>query len=101
VKLRGIAADDLWFFDPLPSCSRPFANFLISLFFWSSTFTLVTMIDSNHRIAELAEILATGLQRVLARQSSQNLPVTGESSLHISPNQSGGVPPYSPEAPHD
>jgi hypothetical protein len=58
---------------------------------------LVTMIDPKHRIAELAEILAVGLQRVLARQSSQNLPFVGECSLHISPNQSGDEPPRSAE----
>jgi hypothetical protein len=57
------------------------------------------MIDSKQRIAELAEILAAGLQRVLVRQSSQNLPVIGESSLHISPDQSGDAPPRSPEVP--
>jgi len=60
-------------------------------------FTLVTMIDSNQRIVELAEILAAGLQRVLVRQSSQSSPVAGESSLHISPDQSGDASPCSEE----
>jgi hypothetical protein len=50
------------------------------------------MIDSNQRIAELAEILTLALQRVRAQQSSQNLALTRESSLHISPNQSGDAP---------
>ena len=59
------------------------------------------MIDSNNRIAELAEILAAGLQRVLARQSSHFFDAPGESSLHILPVQSGVVPPYSPGDSHD
>ena len=46
------------------------------------------MSDSSQRIVELAEILAVALQRLLARQSSRNLPSIGESSLHISPDQS-------------
>jgi hypothetical protein len=50
------------------------------------------MIDSNQRITELAEILALALQRIWAQQSSQNLSLTGESLLHISPDQSGDAP---------
>ncbi|MDC0404369.1 hypothetical protein OAM26_05010 [Porticoccaceae bacterium] len=43
----------------------------------------------NERIVEVAAILAEGLQRVLARQSSGNSTEDGESLLHISPDQSG------------
>lgn len=46
----------------------------------------------NERIAEVATILAEGLQRVLARQSSTKAPENGESSLHLLPDQSGGRP---------
>jgi hypothetical protein len=46
----------------------------------------------TERIAEVAAILAVGLQRVLARQSSEKAPGNGESSLHFSPTQSGGRP---------
>jgi len=45
--------------------------------------------ETKERISEVAAILAEGLQRVLARQSSANGPENGESSLHISPDQSG------------
>jgi hypothetical protein len=45
------------------------------------------------RIAELAEILAMGLQRALARKSSAKSAGTGESSLHILPGQSGDPSP--------
>jgi hypothetical protein len=50
---------------------------------------------------EIVEILATGLTRLEARKSSRKPAEFGESSLHFSPDQSGGVPPYSPEASHD
>lgn len=46
----------------------------------------------NERIAEIAAILADGLQRVLAQQSSAKNPRDGESLLHFSPDQSGGHP---------
>lgn len=39
-------------------------------------------------LSEVGAILAAGLQRLLGRQSSGELPSAGESSLHISPNQS-------------
>ncbi len=41
------------------------------------------------RIAEIAEILAAGLTRLLARKSSPVSPDSGESSLHNSPPESG------------
>jgi hypothetical protein len=44
---------------------------------------------TQERITEVATILAEGLQRALARQSSGKAPESGESSLHISPDQSG------------
>jgi hypothetical protein len=40
-------------------------------------------------VAEVAELLALALQRVLTRQSSGESRPVGESSLHISPDQSG------------
>lgn len=41
------------------------------------------------RLGEIAEILALGLQRLLARKSSPQSAGYGESSLDISPMQSG------------
>jgi hypothetical protein len=55
----------------------------------------------SHRLAEVAGILAVGLQRLIARQSSELLADCGDSPLHISPDQSGGEPPLSPEVSHD
>ena len=57
--------------------------------------------DGSDRISEIAEILAVGLTRLEARKSSRKPAEFGESSLHFSPDQSGGVPPYSPEASYD
>jgi hypothetical protein len=63
---------------------------------WTIEFlsALLPNMDSkpNERIAEVAAILADGLQRVLARQSSAKAPGNGESSLSILPDQSGGRP---------
>lgn len=47
---------------------------------------------------EITEILATGLTRAGVRKSSRKPADFGERSLHFSPDQSGGVPPYSAEA---
>jgi hypothetical protein len=52
-------------------------------------------------LTEIADILAAGLTRLAVRKSSRKLADFGESSLHFSPEQSGGVPPYSLEASHD
>jgi hypothetical protein len=41
--------------------------------------------------------LAVGLQRLLRRQSSGELRFFGESSLHLSPDQSSDAPPCSHE----
>jgi len=46
---------------------------------------------------ELADLLAVGLQRLLTRQSSGELRLFGESSLHLSPDQSSDAPPCSNE----
>lgn len=43
---------------------------------------------------EIAEILAAGLQRVIARKSSQTSAEAGESSLDFSPEQSGHAPEF-------
>jgi hypothetical protein len=58
-------------------------------------------LDSGERMSEIAEILADGLMRLEARKSSRKPADFGESSLHFSPNQSGGVRPHSAEASHD
>jgi hypothetical protein len=52
-------------------------------------------------LIEIAEILAVGLTRLETRKSSRKPTEFGESSLHFSPDQSGGVPPCSTEASHD
>lgn len=57
--------------------------------------------DAAERFSEVGAILAAGLQRLLGRQSSGELPSTGERSLHISPGKSGVVPPRSPEGSHE
>jgi len=44
---------------------------------------------SNGDLSELADILAAGLMRALARKSSRNSADVGESSLHISGAKSG------------
>ena len=41
------------------------------------------------RLAEIAELLATGFMRLRVKQSSPLSRDFGESSLHISPDQSG------------
>jgi hypothetical protein len=58
-------------------------------------------LDGGDHLLEIAEILAAGLTRLGVRKSSRKPAEFGESSLHFSPDQSGGVPPYSPEVPHD
>ena len=54
-------------------------------------------VELPERIAEIARLMANGLQRLRARQSSRELRPFGESSLHISPDQSGDAPPSSAE----
>ena len=44
------------------------------------------------QLGEIAHILALGLTRLLVRKSSEFSPDAGESSLHFSPDQSGGRP---------
>jgi hypothetical protein len=45
---------------------------------------------SKERLTELAEILALGLTRLMSRKSSGLSADYRESSLHFSPDQSGG-----------
>jgi hypothetical protein len=52
--------------------------------------------NTNH-LDEVAEVLATALQRLLMRQSSGELRLFGESSLHLSPDQSGDAETCSAE----
>jgi hypothetical protein len=56
-------------------------------------------ISASERIAEIAEILALGLQRLIARQSSELSADFGESSVHFTPDQSGAGSPRSGENP--
>lgn len=51
--------------------------------------------EARERIAELADILAAGLMRVLAPKSSGLSTDGGESSLHLSPPKSGDPSPLS------
>jgi hypothetical protein len=55
--------------------------------------------STHKRLAEIAEILAAGLMRLLAGKSSGLSADLGESSLHFSGRQSGGVNFKSLEAP--
>jgi hypothetical protein len=52
-------------------------------------------------LTEIAEILALGLQRLIARQSSELSADSGEKSLHCDAGQSGHAGPVSPEVPHE
>jgi hypothetical protein len=49
----------------------------------------------SDRLAEIAEILATGLMRLEARKSSRKPAEFGETSLHFSPDQSGDAASFS------
>ena len=51
----------------------------------------------NEPLAEIGEILAAGLMRVLQRKSSQTSPDGGESSLDFSATESGHPAPIIPE----
>ena len=62
---------------------------------------LDTSSANTGHLKEIAELLAAALQRLLVRQSSGELRLFGESSLHLSPDQSSDAPPCSPEASHD
>jgi len=57
--------------------------------------------ESTKRLDELGSILAAAHSRMNARKSSRKPADFGESSLHFSPDQSGGVPPYSAEVSND
>jgi hypothetical protein len=54
---------------------------------------LVDDLSAGERLSEIAEILAAGLMRVVARKSSPISADTGESSLDISGHQSGHPTP--------
>ena len=58
---------------------------------------LATCSDNIDHLDEVADLLAVGLQRLLTRQSSGELRLFGESSLHLSPDQSSDAPPCSHE----
>ncbi len=60
---------------------------------WKAVRSPGTQDDSRERIAEIAEILALGLVRLHARQSSQTSAVGGESSLEPVGHQSGHANP--------
>jgi hypothetical protein len=68
--------------------------------FFASLVTNMAKQTLDH-LTEIAEILAAGFTRLKARKSSRKPAELGESSLHFSPDQSGGVAPYSAEASHD
>jgi hypothetical protein len=59
--------------------------------------TVETSSDPIARLSEIAELLAAALTRLEARKSSEFLPLAGESSLHLSPDQSGHDTPCSAE----
>jgi hypothetical protein len=52
-------------------------------------------------LEEIGALLAEALMRLRRGKSSAFAGEFGESSLHISPDQSGDAPPCSPEAFHD
>jgi hypothetical protein len=54
---------------------------------------------ATDRLDEIAEILTLGLQRLIARQSSELSDDCGESSLHFTPDQSGRGSPTRGEEP--
>ena len=49
--------------------------------------------SAKERLAEVTRILALGLTRLRARQSTQVSELTGESCLHFAPDQSGHAKP--------
>ena len=62
-----------------------------------SSRTRATKAKEGRWIPEIAEILAVGLTRLVARKSSRKSAEFGESSLHFTPDQSGDAPPCSAE----
>jgi hypothetical protein len=56
-------------------------------------------LDSAERLAEIAEILAAGLQRRLARKSSPLLPGERDFSLGTLGRRSGGAPEIEGDTP--
>jgi hypothetical protein len=58
---------------------------------------LAPLTPARQQLAQIAEILAAGLMRALAKKSSQMSPAGGESSLDISAAESGHPSPYRSE----
>jgi hypothetical protein len=58
-------------------------------------------VDPRERIAEIGEILALGLMRLRARQSSASCPEGGESPLVFGGDQSGDAPQFVERTPHE
>jgi hypothetical protein len=56
--------------------------------------------STGMRLAEIGALLAQALTRLQSRKSSRIPGDLGESSLHISPDQSGDAPPCSAEVSH-
>jgi hypothetical protein len=54
-------------------------------------------VDTSERVAEIGGLLAAALTRLQIGKSSDFAGEFGESSLHISPNQSGDAPTSSAE----
>jgi hypothetical protein len=74
-----------WRFDFAVSFARPSSSRIIR----RDRFAMTAIdTDNSTHIAEIAEILALGLTRLLARKSTEFSHLSGESSLHSSPNQS-------------
>lgn len=53
--------------------------------------------EASGRLSEIAEILTLALMRLEARKSSWKRADFGESSLHLSPEQSGDAASFSTE----
>jgi hypothetical protein len=64
--------------------------------FFASLVTNMAKQTLDH-LMEIAEMLAAGLTRLKARKSSRKPAEFGESSLHFTPDQSGGAPTCSAE----
>lgn len=56
-------------------------------------FTAIEATGQVDHLTEVADLLALGLQRLIARQSSELSADGGESSLHFPPDQSGAGSP--------
>ncbi len=59
------------------------------------------MLSNRASLAEVADILAFGLMRALARKSSGKSGLSGESSLDLSPTKSGHPTPVAGDGTDD